>query len=412
MLFNAARAQAKLAASELDAFVVTTSRNFYYVSEYWSYLQEFKHQEPAAGAVVPRGDIAPATMIVPLTGFGFLEEYPTWIPQIRPIEFLDTAYLGRQPDLPGPLTEFLSGVYAEKLVHDVSPNLVEAMVATLEECGLAAGRVAFDDLRVARHVAARLPSLRVEDAHDLLIDIRVVKTDHEIARLRRGVEINQGAVEHVLPLIKPDAAWSQVAAEFRGYVEGCGGEVMRPEKALQLGAEFEGEFYPELAIGDTEWTVREGQPIIFESWGRYQGYSFDFSRTVHVGKASAEYRSACDTLLAVWRESVVSVLGPGVHTRELFETSLRLAETTDVPTPLRTLPFFHSIGLDIIELPTGFPAFGEVKDFVLEPGMVINGEFLYFGRTLAPYHLETTYLITETGAEMLQTLPEELVELT
>ena len=38
----------------------------------------------------------------------------------------------------------------------------------------------------------------------------------------------------------------------------------------------------------------------------------------------------------------------------------------------------------------------------------MNCEFLYFGHTVAPYHIESTFLITADGAELLQTMPEDL----
>jgi Xaa-Pro aminopeptidase len=71
--------------------------------------------------------------------------------------------------------------------------------------------------------------------------------------------------------------------------------------------------------------------------------------------------------------------------------------------------FFHSIGLDIIELPSQYPAFGRLKDFELEEGMVLNFEFLYFGHSVAPYHLESSYLVGRDGVECLHSLPQALI---
>jgi hypothetical protein len=81
----------------------------------------------------------------------------------------------------------------------------------------------------------------------------------------------------------------------------------------------------------------------------------------------------------------------------------------DVPTPKKTLVFMHSIGLDIIELPSSYPAFGRLKDFELEANTVVNFEFLYFGHSVAPYHLESSYLIRDGEPECLHTLPQELI---
>ena len=85
-----------------------------------------------------------------------------------------------------------------------------------------------------------------------------------------------------------------------------------------------------------------------------------------------------------------------------------IKDSTVIPTPKKTLPFFHSIGLDIIEHPTGYPSFGELKSWDIEPGTVMNCEFLYFGHTVDPFHIESTFLVTEDGAECFQTMPEAI----
>jgi hypothetical protein len=44
--------------------------------------------------------------------------------------------------------------------------------------------------------------------------------------------------------------------------------------------------------------------------------------------------------------------------------------------------------------------------------MILNFEFLYFGHTTGPFHIESSYLIREGGAECLHTLPKQLQVLT
>jgi Xaa-Pro aminopeptidase len=131
------------------------------------------------------------------------------------------------------------------------------------------------------------------------------------------------------------------------------------------------------------------------------------SRTVHVGRPTAEYRDLCAVISAAQQEAVQH-LRAGITTHEAWAKISEIAYTMPVPTPRKTLVFFHSIGLDIIELPSSYPAFGRLKNFTLETNTVVNFEFLYFGHSVAPYHLESTYLITEHGAECLHSLPQEL----
>ena len=119
---------------------------------------------------------------------------------------------------------------------------------------------------------------------------------------------------------------------------------------------------------------------------------------------SAWARAAHPAVAENWKAAarMGELIGCPIVTLEL------LYDAPEVPTPKKTLPFFHSIGLDIIEHPSGFPAFGRLKPWELEENTVLNCEFLYFGHTLDPFHIESTFVVTADGAECFQTMPEQL----
>jgi Xaa-Pro aminopeptidase len=410
MLFNHERALAKMDEYGVDAIVAATPRNFYYASEYWTTVAKWGHQENIFAAIVPRDTSVEAEMVIPEGFFGNIFFYPTWIPKVRAIEMMNTSIIAHEPEPVRlePLQSATEEAYAERVVGPVVENLIVGVADALRAMGLAEARVAFDDLRLAEHVKSKLDALKVVDGHDLWIDIRKVKTPEEVDRLRIGAQINQDAIEHIIPMIKPNVVWGEVAEAYREYVRGHDAEVLAPERALQFGAEYEGEYYPDMLFGDINWRVREGRPIIFESWGTYKDYHFDFSRTIFIGEPTQEYIDTCNTIHEAWKEGIQSKLRPGITTRDLFKGGMELLYDTKVPTPKKTLPFFHSIGLDIIEHPSGYPSFGQLKPWELEENTVLNCEFLYFGHTLDPFHIESTFVVTQDGAECFQTMPEGL----
>jgi Xaa-Pro dipeptidase len=410
MLFNHARAARKLDSHGLDAIVASSARNVYYASGFWTRISEWGFQEPQAAVVIPRDPARAATIVVPEFAIAGLLETPTWIPKVRVTEFMNTSFVAREPEPVrlDPLQADVEKLYAEKVTGDLSANIVEGTVAALRDLGLTSGRVGFDDLRLAQFVVRELPDLGTVDAHDLWLDIRKVKTPQEIAFMQHGAKINEAALHEILPLITPGAVWRDVAGHFRQYVQERGANVLSAQKALQFGAEYGGEYFPDLMFADNDWKVRDGQTIIFESWGSYSNYAFDLSRTVHVGEPSAEFRRISRVIDAAQREAV-SHLRAGITTHDAWKAISRIAYAMDVPTPKKTLVFFHSIGLDIIELPSSYPAFGRLKEFELEENTVINFEYLYFGHSVAPYHLESSYLIERDGVRCLHTIPHELI---
>jgi Xaa-Pro aminopeptidase len=409
MLFNHARALQKMDQHGLDALVAATARNVYYASGFWTRISEWGFQENQAAVVIPRDPAKPSVLVVPEFALAGLLESPTWVPQVRVTEFLNTSSVAHEPEPVrlDPLQADVERLYAEKVSGPMAADIVQGTVGALRELGLERARVGFDDLRLAAHAQAELPQLRTVDALDAWLDVRKVKTPQEIAFLREGARINEDGLRDILPGIRPGVLWRDVATRFRNYVQGRGANLLSAQKALQFGAEYGGEYFPDLMFADNEWRVRDGQVIIFESWGTYSNYAFDVSRTVHVGEPGAEYRRLCEVVSAAQQASVQH-LRAGVTTHEAWAAISRLAYEMPIPTPRKTLVFLHSIGLDIIELPSAYPAFGRLKDFELEEDTVVNFEFLYFGHSLAPYHLESSYLIKRDGAECLHTLPQEL----
>lgn len=412
MLFNHERAMAKMDQYEVDAVVLTTPRNFYYASELQASVLQWGFLENLGAVVVPRATSTPATLVIPEGLIGALLATPTWIPAIRPTEFLNTSIIDHVPEPVrlDPLQGRVEELYASTVVAGVVDDTIVGVADALEDMGLASARVAFDDLRLAAHVQRRLTALRTVDAIDLMIDVRKVKTPEEIERLRTGVQINEEAVEAAIPLIEPGRVWGEVARAYRDSVlSHPDAKVLVPERSLQFGSQFEGAYYPDVLVEfESPWRVRDGRPIIFESWGTFKEYAFDFSRTAFVGTPPPGYPEICQTILDIWHEGIASKLRPGANTGDLFAGVAKLVEQSGIPTPGKTLTFFHSIGLDIIEQPNGYPSLGRVKSWDVEENVVMNCELLYFGHSVAPYHIESTFLVTADGAELLQTMPPEL----
>jgi Xaa-Pro aminopeptidase len=410
MLLNHARTLATMQRRGLDALVASAARNVYYASGFWTRISEWGFQEPQASVVIPCDQALAPTIVLPEFAIAGLLETPTWIPRVRVTEFMNTSFVGREPEPVrlDPLQGDVEKLYAEKVVGDLAPNIVIGTAAALRDLRLESARVGFDDLRLAGWVRQELPELQAVDGHDAWLDIRKIKTPQELEFLQHGARLNEAGLREIIPMIRPGAVWRDVAGHFRRFVQERGANVLSAQKALQFGAEYGGEYFPDLMFADNDWLVREGQTIIFESWGSYANYAFDLSRTVHVGEPSAEYRRICRAIDAGQREAVQH-LRAGITTHEAWQAISRIAYAMDVPTPKKTLVFFHSIGLDIIELPSSYPAFGRLKDFELEENTVINFEFLYFGHSVAPYHLESSYLIERDGARCLHTMPHELI---
>jgi Xaa-Pro aminopeptidase len=408
MLLNWDRAVKKIDEYGLDAVIAAAPRNVYYASEYWTRMSEWFFQENFAAVLLTR-DQSQAALLIPEWSIVALLEQPTWIKNVRPIEFLNMSYIAHAPEPVrlDPLQSDAEKLYKEKVVAPMADDVISATVQALTDLGLGSGRIGFDDLRLAHHVQHHLPEMKVVDAHDYWLDVRKVKSVDEQAILRHGAKINETALREITPFIKPGAVWRDVIDRFRESVMRQDAVLLASQKGLQFGAEYGGEYFPDLMFRDNDWVIRDQQIIIYESWGAYQNYTFDCSRTVHVGKPTLAYADLCARITDL-QGQVEAMLRAGASTHEVFNAGSKLVKQSGIETPDKLLIFMHSIGLDIIELPSGYPSFGLIKNFDLEPDMILNFEFLYFGHTTGPFHIESSYLIREGGAECLHTLPKQL----
>ena len=127
------------------------------------------------------------------------------------------------------------------------PTSCWARAAALAELGLERARVGFDDLRLALHVAAELPALNVGGRHRCL-----ARTSARSRRRRRS-----SSCATVRRSTKPDCATScrrsgrgawkrRRDAVPQSRAGSAAPTVLSAQKALQFGAEYGGEYFPDL----------------------------------------------------------------------------------------------------------------------------------------------------------------------
>jgi Xaa-Pro aminopeptidase len=162
-LLNQPRALARMERDGLDALVASVPRNVYYASGFWTRISEWGFQENQASVILPRDPARPATLVVPEFAIAGLLESPTWIPQVRVTEFLNTSFIAHEPEPVrlDPLQSDVERLYAEKVRGAMAPDIVRGTAEALADLGLADARVGFDDLRLAHHVGRELPGLRI-----------------------------------------------------------------------------------------------------------------------------------------------------------------------------------------------------------------------------------------------------------
>ncbi|MBP01671.1 MAG: hypothetical protein CMM25_02515 [Rhodospirillaceae bacterium] len=401
MLLNRQRANEVMDREGLDAIIAVSPNNVVYLSDYDT---DFVYDVPwLACAILPRSpDIAPCLITTEIEAV-ILHEQPTWMPDVRLYYFgIYGGVLKVHTFADG--VEFTEEEKAmRRMVDQVERNnyvgVFETATKALSDMGLTTAKLGFDDTRFADALGDTLEKAKVQDATNLLFEIRMVKTPDEINILRTSAKKNETAMQKAFNAIHDQATWGEVVTAYEVGVAEEGGRVL---------AAFNGAGRKSAGAGriDKNYPISEGEQICFDSMMRWKRYMGDCQRTVILGQASAKLEKYWQGYKAGIDE-VYGSMQPGLSTGDLRNQAIELVRKNGCPT--FELAFIHGIGLDHIEVP--FIAGGTLGDFPIEENMVLNMDFELHEVGWGGMFFEETMLITKTGAERLYTLPRDLIRI-
>ena len=265
------------------------------------------------------------------------------------------------------------------------------------------------DMTVERHEA--LASL--DGAPALLValgrvveELRMVKDEDEIALLARACTITSEALTGVLPSIRPGMTEREFAILLERAMIDLGAEALAFDSIVASGPNGA---VPHHHPGERPFAV--GDLITIDCGARFGGYHADMTRTVALGEPAAWQREIYDHVATAQRAGVEAVAVG--------------ADVSDVDAAARDLiaaaghnehfqhGLGHGVGLEVHEAPTiGHARTGTLRDRVpvtVEPGIYLPGK--------GGVRIEDTLVVRTPGAgaagshEMLTTMTRELLVL-
>jgi len=338
----------------------------------------------------------------------------------EPVYFVRRVFERAREESPLPEVRKISG-----------PKEVAAYFA---ERGVAFARVGFelDVLPVGTFLRFQqvFPGARPEDVSRIVREIRAVKSPLEAAALRdcgrKLASLLSGARRKIRPGMTETELQGQLHGEaiagghttitrMRAFNQdtGLGCVISGPDAAVPSYADFptagKGSC-PYVPAGHGYRAFGKNEPILVDTMWAQNGYLVDMARTYGVGPLPAKMEEAHGHAVAVMR-AVEAGIRPGAVAGELYEAGLAVAAATPYPASFMGAPGYntkfigHGVGIEVDEIPfiaRGAPtvlATGMV--FTLEPKFVFPGE--------GAVGLENTYLVTETGFEVLTPLEEGVI---
>lgn len=259
-------------------------------------------------------------------------------------------------------------------------------------------RIGFEPghMTVASHTALRkaISPAKLADAGGLIRGMRLTKDESEVERIRHAIRIAEDVFEWLQPRLKPGRTEREIAAELVHEMQrrGAQGPSFAPIVASGANASL-----PHYEPGDAP---IQADSFLLIDWGaRADWYVSDLTRTVAIGSIPADLKRVYETVREA-HDHAIRAVRPGVAASAVDAAARRIITKAGFGARF-THALGHGIGLDVHE----GPRLGrEVKDSLVA-GMVITIEPGIYLPGRGGVRIESDVLVTETGGEVLSTLP-------
>ena len=312
----------------------------------------------------------------------------------------------------------------------------EQLTDLLKECGLPLPTKLMlegDELSYTEYtrLAACFPETTVVNGTPIIRKARSIKTDIEIEMFRRSGAAHAKAYERIPSVYQPEMTDRQLSIEIERLMrlQGCLGifRVFGRSMEIFMGSVLTGDnagypspydfalggqgLDPALPGGANKTPLKEGQSVMIDLGGNFNGYMGDMSRVFSIGKLPEKAYVAHQVCLDI-QEAVVEKAKPGAVCEDLYNLAIDIVTKAGfadnfMGATQKAKFIGHGIGLEINEMPVLAPRMKQE----LEPGMVFALEPKIVLPGIGPVGIENSWVVTAEGVEKLTLCKEEIVEL-
>ena len=366
-----------LREKNIDVLVVfgtdSEPQNLIYLSNYWPQFE-------TGSVVVPR-DGSPVLVIGPESKT-FAEDYSVIKKIFQVIEHRESSepnYPDQKLDTYGEIFDFVLNGSKVKRIGISGISIIA--------------------LPVYEAIVNSSKSAEVIKADDIMINLRMKKSNNEVELMKQSSRITLKAFEAGLNNIQP----GMEEVEVSGFIVG----EMFKNKAENFA------FAPYILSGQrtnqaisraSHKVILKNEPIQFSFGCRYNNYSSSIGRPLCIGKMPKKYRELVNIGIDA-EELVISSLKPGIPAKEVFKKYWEFLVNKDYSNYFLYGPC-HGTGVMECE----HPFLESDSDYLLKEGMTFQVD-IFLGDNEFGLRFEDGALITSKGADVFNNKYMEIIEL-
>ncbi|NLW44214.1 MAG: aminopeptidase P family protein [Syntrophomonadaceae bacterium] len=279
-------------------------------------------------------------------------------------------------------------------VHNLSAEGWTSLTSTLNRVGFESAHITYQRYQVW----AQTLGVKLVAAPLLVEQLRLIKDEEEIERIRTAVRIGDEVFRDLLPEIRPGISERHLGMmiDHGLRVRGCDKEafdtivVSGRRSSLPHGR-------------PTEKVLEVGDVVTFDFGGFYRNYAGDMTRTVVVGKSCARSRDIYSRVLEAQITGVEAV-APGKTCREV-DRAVREVFARNNLDQYFVHSTGHGVGLSVHEA----PSLSGKDETVLQEGMVVTVEPGIYIPGWGGVRIEDVVLVKGNGREVLTGTSKDLM---
>ena len=295
-------------------------------------------------------------------------------------------------------------------VWDVPASYEEALSGCLAEIGVTTVGFEAAHVTVARYewwretIAGRQLDVTLRSTERVVEQARIIKDPSEIATLRDAAARLGQVVPVVLAAVRAGETERSIAAVIEAAMREAGYERTAFDTIVASGPH---SAMPHYRAGTR--TLAPGDLVVLDFGGVLDGYCCDLTRTVAIGPPSREARRVYEAVHDAHAAAFAAVK-PGVDASAVDAAARNLLRDRGLGDAFGH-GTGHGLGLDVHEDPRIGKPRADMPPVTLAPGMVFTIEPGAYLPGLGGVRIEDDVLVTETGCELLTSLPRELLTL-
>ena len=280
---------------------------------------------------------------------------------------------------------------AEVVVEELKP---------MRDCTIGLVGTSMIPMAFGDYLRENLARATFKDATDMVDQIKVIKSEEEIALIKQTAAIQDTAMEKAFQAVKPGKRDFEIVALAQHIVQDLGSE----QQLIMAGSAPRGTSCPMLKRHFMNRQMKEGDQftLMIETNGP-GGFYTEMSRICVIGKASDELLEEFEIAKEA-QKNTLNLFKPGADPRDIINAHNEFMRSRGRPEEERL--YAHGQGYDLVER----PGIREDEPMKIQANMNITVHPISATKTVFAWICDN-YLITETGvSECIHKTPKKIFE--